>query len=73
MATKIRAGSLHDDSYNDLEVTEPIQTDSDSCGVFVCRLFWTCVSSEAPSDVSSADVTKLRWEMLHAIMKVQPR
>ncbi|KAF1788877.1 hypothetical protein GQ600_11919 [Phytophthora cactorum] len=48
MAAEIRAGPLHDDSYNDLEVTEPMQTDSDSCGVFVCRLFWTCVSSKAP-------------------------
>ncbi|KAF1785471.1 hypothetical protein GQ600_2956 [Phytophthora cactorum] len=40
MAAEIRAGPLHDGSYNDLEVTEPMQTDSDSCGVFVCRLFW---------------------------------
>ncbi|KAG3005877.1 hypothetical protein PC120_g17703 [Phytophthora cactorum] len=73
MAAEIRAGPLHDDSYNDLEVTEPMQTDSDSCGVFVYRLFWTCVSSKAPSGVSPAGVTKLRWDMLHAIMKVQPR
>ncbi|KAG2854006.1 hypothetical protein PC113_g13680 [Phytophthora cactorum] len=73
MAAEIRAGPLHYDSYNDLEVTEPMQTDSDSCGVFVYRLFWTCVSSKAPSGVSPAGVTKLRWDMLHAIMKVQPR
>ncbi|KAG2766377.1 hypothetical protein PC129_g14839 [Phytophthora cactorum] len=73
MAAEIRAGPLHDSSYNDLEVTEPMQTDSDSCGVFVCRLFWACVSSEAPSDVSPAGVTKLWWEMLHAIMNVQSR
>ncbi|KAG3248066.1 hypothetical protein PI124_g7241 [Phytophthora idaei] len=73
MAAEIRAEPLHDDSYNDLEVTDPMQTDSDSCGVFVCRLFWTCVSSKAPSGVSPAGVTKLRWETLHAIMKVQPR
>ncbi|ETI52759.1 hypothetical protein F442_04185 [Phytophthora nicotianae P10297] len=37
MAEEFRAGPLHDDSYEALEVTEPMQTDSDSCGVFVCR------------------------------------
>ncbi|ETN13376.1 hypothetical protein PPTG_22344 [Phytophthora nicotianae INRA-310] len=33
MAEEFRAGPLHDDSYEALEVTEPMQTDSDSCGV----------------------------------------
>ncbi|EEY56999.1 uncharacterized protein PITG_10552 [Phytophthora infestans T30-4] len=32
MAKKIRTGPLRDDSYEALEVTEPVQTDSDSCG-----------------------------------------
>ncbi|EEY57074.1 cysteine protease family C48, putative [Phytophthora infestans T30-4] len=73
MAEEIRTGPLRDDSYKALEVTEPVQTDSDSCGVFVCRFFWTCVSSESPSDVSPAGITKLRWEMLHAVMKLRPR
>ncbi|EEY67829.1 cysteine protease family C48, putative [Phytophthora infestans T30-4] len=73
MAEEIRTGPLRDDSYEALEVTEPVQTDSDSCGVFVCRFFWTCVSSESPSDVSPAGITKLRWEMLHAVMKLRPR
>ncbi|EEY63241.1 cysteine protease family C48, putative [Phytophthora infestans T30-4] len=73
MAEEIRTGPLRDDSYEALEVTEPVQTDSDSCGVFVCRFFWTCVSSESPSDVSPACITKLRWEMLHAVMKLRPR
>ncbi|EEY68122.1 cysteine protease family C48, putative [Phytophthora infestans T30-4] len=59
MAEEIRTGPLRDDSYEALEVTEPVQTDSDSCGVFV--------------DVSPAGITKLRWEMLHAVMKLRPR
>ncbi|EEY56678.1 cysteine protease family C48, putative [Phytophthora infestans T30-4] len=73
MAEEIRTGPLRDDSYEALEVTEPVQTNSDSCGVFVCRFFWTCVSSESPSDVSPAGITKLRWEMLHAVTKLRPR
>ncbi|ETM52320.1 hypothetical protein L914_04045 [Phytophthora nicotianae] len=61
MAEEFRAGPLHDDSYEALEVTEPMQTDSDSCGV------------EAPSDVSPTGNTNLRWKMLHAVMKLRPR
>ncbi|EEY62807.1 uncharacterized protein PITG_15230 [Phytophthora infestans T30-4] len=47
------------------------QKDSDSCGIFVCRFFWSCVSDAAPSDVSAKGLTKLRWSMLHAILKMK--
>ncbi|EGZ26515.1 hypothetical protein PHYSODRAFT_320450 [Phytophthora sojae] len=67
MASELLAGPLEDEAYSDIEVTEPKQTDSDSCGVFECRLLWTCVDSEVPSDVSPSGVTKLRWAMLHKI------
>ncbi|EGZ20618.1 hypothetical protein PHYSODRAFT_491223, partial [Phytophthora sojae] len=67
MASELLADPLEDEAYSDIEVTEPKQTDSDSCGVFACRLLWTCVDSEVPSDVSPSGVTKLRWAMLHKI------
>ncbi|EGZ11302.1 hypothetical protein PHYSODRAFT_338022 [Phytophthora sojae] len=67
MASELLAGPLEDEAYSDIEVTEPKQTDGDSCGVFACRLLWTCVDSEVPSDVSPSGVTKLRWAMLHKI------
>ncbi|EGZ28077.1 hypothetical protein PHYSODRAFT_468126 [Phytophthora sojae] len=67
MASELLAGPLEDEAYSDIEVTEPKQTDGDSCGVFACRLLWTCVDSEEPSDVSPSGVTKLRWAMLHKI------
>ncbi|EGZ10292.1 hypothetical protein PHYSODRAFT_523025 [Phytophthora sojae] len=53
MASELLAGPLEDEAYSDIEVTEPKQTDSDSCGVF--------------ADVSPSGVTKLRWAMLHKI------
>ncbi|EGZ14667.1 hypothetical protein PHYSODRAFT_507652 [Phytophthora sojae] len=67
MANELLAGPLEDEAYSDIKVTEPKQTDGDSCGVFACRLLWTCVDSEVPSDVSPSGVTKLRWAMLHTI------
>ncbi|KAE8915194.1 hypothetical protein PF007_g31560 [Phytophthora fragariae] len=73
MAGEIGAGPLNDVGFNVCSVEEPMQTDTDSCGVFVCRFFWECVSSEAPTDVSPTGVTKLRWAMLHKIMKTKQR
>ncbi|EGZ24518.1 hypothetical protein PHYSODRAFT_325628 [Phytophthora sojae] len=66
-ARLVKTYDTWDEAYSDIEVTEPKQTDSDSCGVFAYRLLWTCVESEVPSDVSPSGVTKLRWAMLHKI------
>ncbi|ETK89524.1 hypothetical protein F441_06589 [Phytophthora nicotianae CJ01A1] len=65
MAEDISGRPLHDNSYEALEVSEPMQTDSDSCGAFVCLIFWTCVSSKAPSDVSPAEVDNGAFVVRH--------
>ncbi|KAF1785729.1 hypothetical protein GQ600_18930 [Phytophthora cactorum] len=48
MAAEIRAGPLHYDSYNDLEVTERCKRTVTAAAYSCTRLFWTCVSSKAP-------------------------
>ncbi|ETL99170.1 hypothetical protein L917_03934 [Phytophthora nicotianae] len=60
MAEEFRAGPLHDDSYEALEVTEPMQTDSDSCGVFVCRF------SGLAHEVEAALVIRVYPSVQHA-------
>ncbi|EGZ12967.1 hypothetical protein PHYSODRAFT_334797 [Phytophthora sojae] len=69
IAIEIIAADATMSSCTTVEVTEPLQSDSDSCGVFVCRFFWTCVSDDAPSDIIPTGITKLRWAMLEAILK----
>ncbi|KAE8997659.1 hypothetical protein PR001_g19523 [Phytophthora rubi] len=73
IASEIIAADSTTASYTTVEVAEPLQSDSDSCGVFVCRFFWTCVSDDAPSDVTPTGITKLRCAMLEAILKMNRR
>ncbi|KAE8898720.1 hypothetical protein PF003_g17581 [Phytophthora fragariae] len=73
IASEIIAADSTTASYTTVEVAEPLQSDSDSCGVFVCPFFWTCVSDDAPSDVTPTGITKLRWAMLEAILKMKRR
>eukprot|EP00644_Phytophthora_capsici_P008005 jgi/Phyca11/125335/e_gw1.58.155.1 len=61
------------ETYQKKHAEEPAQKDSDSCGVLACLYMWKCVSSDAPGDVSTAGITKLRWTMLHEIMKIKRR
>ncbi|KAG1712800.1 hypothetical protein DVH05_000535 [Phytophthora capsici] len=68
MASEIVAKVTGEEVSTTTTVTAPMQTDGDNCGVFVCRLFWACVSTDAPSDVSTTGVLKLRWAMLQAIL-----
>ncbi|EGZ07966.1 hypothetical protein PHYSODRAFT_339849 [Phytophthora sojae] len=57
IASELIAANATIASYTTVEVTEPLRSDSDSCGVFVCRFFWTCVSDDAPSDVTPTGIT----------------
>jgi Ulp1 family protease len=61
------------DNYSEVIVEGPQQRDSDSCGVLACLHLWKTVSSDAPTDVSPDGITKLRWKMLHASLKVKRR
>eukprot|EP00644_Phytophthora_capsici_P006110 jgi/Phyca11/129895/e_gw1.89.78.1 len=71
MASEIVAKITGEEVFTTTTVTAPMQSDGDNCGVFVCRLFWACVSTDAPSDVSTTGVLKLRWAMLHAILTMR--
>ncbi|KAE9036605.1 hypothetical protein PR001_g8743 [Phytophthora rubi] len=42
------------DTYTVLNIEGPLQKDGDSCGVFACLHLWKSVSSDAPTDVSTA-------------------
>ncbi|KAE9033946.1 hypothetical protein PR002_g8397 [Phytophthora rubi] len=61
------------DTYTVLNIEGPLQKDGDSCGVFACLHLWKSVSSDAPTDVSTAGITKLRWMLLYAIWKMKCR
>ncbi|KAG1683340.1 hypothetical protein DVH05_007057 [Phytophthora capsici] len=61
-------GRLLEDTFKQTTLTKPRQKDGDSCGVFVCLLFWRQVSSAAPTDVSPEGLVRMRWEMLQALM-----
>ncbi|KAF1772554.1 hypothetical protein GQ600_24374 [Phytophthora cactorum] len=64
-------GALVEEEYSIQDVAEPTQKDSNNCGVFVCRFFWSCVSGNEPEDLSDVNITKLRWEVLAAILKAK--
>ncbi|ETO64274.1 hypothetical protein F444_18165 [Phytophthora nicotianae P1976] len=74
-------GRYHEEgteTYNEVDVTKPKQKDGNNCEVFVSLFFWRCVSAEAPSDVVLSDlspsgITKLRWALLRAILKMKQR
>ncbi|KAG1706121.1 hypothetical protein DVH05_002681 [Phytophthora capsici] len=54
MASEINEKATGEKKFNASTVTELMQTDGDNCVVFICRLFWPCVSSDAPRDVPVA-------------------
>jgi Ulp1 family protease len=72
MATEIVSGSL-DGEYEVATLKPPRQKDGDSCGVLVCLCFWGQVSSDAPDNVSRVGVTRMRWEMLRAVMEMKSK
>ncbi|KAG1706645.1 hypothetical protein DVH05_027497 [Phytophthora capsici] len=71
MTSEIVVKIMAEEVFTTTSVTAPMQTDGDNCGVFVCRLFSACVSTDALSDVSTTGVLKLRWAMLHAILTLK--
>ncbi|ETN01875.1 hypothetical protein PPTG_16951 [Phytophthora nicotianae INRA-310] len=78
LAEDIMKKALQGETYNEVDVTKPKQKDGNNCEVFVSLFFWRCVSAEAPSDVVLSDlspsgITKLRWALLRAILKMKQR
>ncbi|KAI9997590.1 hypothetical protein PInf_001518 [Phytophthora infestans] len=61
-------GRLLEDTLKQTTLTKPRQKDGDSCGVFVCPLFWRQISSAASTDESPEGLVRMRWEMLQALM-----
>ncbi|KAG3159814.1 hypothetical protein PC128_g21230 [Phytophthora cactorum] len=71
LATEVIKGALVEEEYSIQDVAEPTQKDSNNCGAFVCSFFWSFVSGNEPEDLSDVDITKLRWEILAAILKAK--
>ncbi|KAF1783250.1 Ulp1 protease family, C-terminal catalytic domain [Phytophthora cactorum] len=48
------------DKYTEQVIKTPTQKDCNSCGIFVCRYFGLCDSSEAPTDLTPTGIERLR-------------
>ncbi|KAG2774002.1 hypothetical protein JG687_00014935 [Phytophthora cactorum] len=59
------------DKYMKQVTKTPTQKDSNSFRILVCRYFWSCASSEAPTDLTLTGIKKLRWKMLLAVLKTR--
>ncbi|KAG2801247.1 hypothetical protein PC116_g24389 [Phytophthora cactorum] len=57
------------DKYTEQVIKTPTQKDCNSCGIFVCRYFGLCDSSEAPTDLTPTGIERLRcmgWLLRHS-------
>ncbi|KAL3660466.1 hypothetical protein V7S43_014614 [Phytophthora oleae] len=55
-------------AYSITPVHSLIQKDGDSCGLFICLIFWRRFLKEAGNDYTSAGLLRRRWNILKCIL-----
>ncbi|KAL4101369.1 hypothetical protein PRIC1_005121 [Phytophthora ramorum] len=66
LASEMVARSLT--GFTHIAVHNPLQKDSNNCGLFVCLFFWKRLWKEVGSDYTEEGLARRRWQILHAVV-----